>query len=274
MGVVNLILNTVGDVVMMPFRLATPWPGVVAFSVFVAVLAMVAYKYTSDQTALRNARNRMVARVLEIRLYQDDIMGIFGITLRILAASFVYIKQSFRPLVVMFVPVCLILIQMAAWFEHRPLEPGDSVLLTVTCDDAVDVLSADMSATVGDGLVLETEAFRAPHESVVAWRVGATAPADSWIDVSLGDVVLRKNVQVAHGMRKVSPRRVRAQLWDAVLYPVEPFIAGGSPMRCIRLGYPERELHVGRFRVDWVVAFFVLTLVFGLALKPVLKVEI
>ena len=274
MGVFNLILNTAGDLVMMPFRVASPWPGVVAFSVLVAILAMVAYKYTSNQVALRDARNRMVARVLEIRLYQDDIMGIFGIMLRVMVSSLFYMKESLRPLAVMIVPVLLIMIQMAAWFECRPLEPGDSALLSVTCDEAVDILKANVSATAGEGLVLETEALRAPHQSVVEWRVGARTRGDSWIDVSLGDAVLRKEIRVGSKIQKVSPKRVRTPLWEALLYPVEPLIDKKSPMRSVSLTYPKRDLYVGRFRVDWVLAFFVLTLAFGIMLKPVMRVEL
>jgi hypothetical protein len=274
MGVVNFILNAAGDLVMMPLRVETAWPGIIAFSILVAILAMVTYKYTSNQVALRDARNRLLARVLEIRLYQDDILGIFGIILRILASSFFYIKESLRPLLVMIVPVSLILIQMAAWFEYRPLEPGNSAILSVKCDEAIDVLSVDMSATAGDGLVLETDALRAPKESVVSWRIGAKTLGDSWVDVSLGDVVLRKQIRVANGLQKVSPKRVRAQLWDSLLYPVEPFIGETSPMQSISLSYPKRQLYAGHLRVDWVVAFFVLTLAFGLLLKPILRVEL
>jgi len=175
---------------------------------------------------------------------------------------------------VMIVPVSLILIQMAAWFEYQPLEPGDSAILTVKCDEAIDVLSVDMTATAGDGLVMETEALRSPEESVVTWRIGARTLGDSWVDISLGDTVLRKQIRIANNLQKVSPRRVRAALWDSLLYPVEPFISETSPMRSISVSYLKRQLYARQLRIDWVVAFFVLTLAFGLLLKPIMRVEL
>ena len=274
MGAVNFILNASGDLLMMPVRINTAWPGIISFSILVAILAMVTYKYTSNQLALRDARNRLLARVLEIRLYQDDILGVFGIILRILASSLSYIKESLRPLLVMIVPVSLILMQMAAWFEYQPLEPGDSAILTVSCDKTIDVLSVDLTATAGDGLVLETDALRSPEESVVTWRIGARTLGDSWVDVSLGDVVLRKQIRISNNLQKVSPKRVRSRLWDSLLYPVEPFIGKTSPIRSISVSYPKRMLYAGQVRVDWGLAFLVLTLAFGLLLKPIMRVEL
>ena len=274
MGIFNFFLNTLGDLVMAPFQVETAWPGLVVFSVLVAVLAMLTYKYFSNQVALRDRRNRLLARVLEIRLYQDDIAGIFGMSLRIMMAAFSYIKESLRPLLIMLVPISLILIQMETWFEYRPLKSGDLTILSVAFDDTIDSLGSNISVTTSEGLALETEGLRSPNGSMVSWRLRSKISEKAWIDITVGDSVFRKKVNVAHGMQKISPKSVRAQLWNSIRYPAEPLMDKNSPIQSISLSYPKREFYVGRFSVNWIVAFFILTLTCGLIIKPVLKVEL
>ena len=84
---------------------------------------------------------------------------------------------------------------------------------------------------------------------------------------------MSKEAVVADGMRPVSPRRVGfARFGSALLYPREPPLHRGSLHR-IDLAYPQRDLFLGPWRLHWLVAFFVLTMAFALALRGRMKVE-
>jgi hypothetical protein len=90
----------------------------------------------------------------------------------------------------------------------------------------------------------------------------------------VGDAAETKSVRVVDGVVRRSPIRVGGNLLDQLLYPAEPPLPGDSAIRSISLSYPEHDVDVLGWRVNWMIVFFVLTLVFAFALRGPLGVTI
>ena len=72
----------------------------------------------------------------------------------------------------------------------------------------------------------------------------------------------------------VSTERNSGGFWSALAWSREPPLPADSSLQQLAVTYPVRELRVFGWNVNWLLAFFVLTMVFGFALKKPLGVEL
>ena len=61
---------------------------------------------------------------------------------------------------------------------------------------------------------------------------------------------------------------------DVFLNPVEAPLPAGAPVESIAIDYPDGDVSLLGWRMHWLVAFFILTLVFALALQRPLGVRL
>ena len=120
---INRIFNAACDGLMAPFLSLNPWVGLSVFSLIITVVALLAFKFCSNQRDIARARGKMLARLLELRLYKDNVFGIFSTLARVLVGILVYMKAYLIPVAILIIPVSLILIQLSCWFDGRPFRP-------------------------------------------------------------------------------------------------------------------------------------------------------
>ena len=275
MGIVNLVFGTVVDVILLPFRGASPWFGMAAVSLLTALLMLEVYKLTSNQAAIHRAKDRIKAHLLELRLFKDNMRVTLRAQAAILKANLSYLAANLKPLLVMIVPLVLILAQLSLWFDRAPLEPGEETLVKVGLEEKADPVSLPMELETSPGLEITSPAVRIPDEHEVAWRLKAIAAGPGRLTLRVGGLTLVKSVAVGGtSLTKVSSLASRGSLWKQALYPGERALPAGTPVRSIEILYPAKRLSVFGLRVHWLVAYLILSIAFGLAFKGVLKVEI
>ena len=274
MGVLNSVFGAIFDVVFAPFRTLGPWPGMIFISLATGIVMLLIFKKTSNQEAIKRAKNRIKAHLLEIRLYKSDTAAAFRAQGAMLGANFRYMGHAVRPMLVMFIPVLLILAQLNLRYGAASLRPGEQALVKVMLAEGVGAETTAASLRAPDGLVVETPPLRIGEEGEVDWRIRAEAPGLHRLTLDIGGATVEKLVSVGQEMpARVSPLRAR-KFMDLFLYPGEKPLPKNSPVVKIEIGFPAQRLPLFGGTVNWLVAFFVLSLVFGFALKGVFKVEI
>src|SRR5678815_5612913 len=139
---VNAVVTTAVDAWLWAFQRFPPFVQLCALALPVTILALLAYRFASNQPAIRAVKNQLQAHMLELRLFQDD----FGVTMRaqaqILKNSVLYAAHALVPMAVVFVPIALILIQVEARYAWRPIAPGESAIVEATLHSASLVSTA------------------------------------------------------------------------------------------------------------------------------------
>ena len=79
---------------------------------------------------------------------------------------------------------------------------------------------------------------------------------------------------IKNSLVRISTIRVKKNLWQELLYPGEKSLPAESVINRIELVYPEQRLNFLGIGIHWLVAYFLLSIIFGLALKRPFKVEI
>ncbi len=252
---------------------ASPAVVLLVHSLVIALLAVAVYALVSNQRGIRAARNRMLARLLEIRLFRDDPVSVLGSFRRVLAATGIYIAASLKPLLVLVPVVVLWIGQLAGWFEWRPLAKGESVVVSMKLRDGVSPLAQPALLEVPPGFVVETPAFRSVHTNEVAWRVKAIEAGNGVMQCSAGAAVVGKEIVAGGSLERVSPKRVGDRFWDRVLYPGEESLSAAVPVAEVRVDFPRRSLRFFGHEINWVFAIFLASIAFALVVKRPFGVE-
>ena len=269
----NRGLTPLFDLLCWPFRTLPPIWAMLVISGLSGVAMVWIFGKTSDQDRIRRLREQIRGNLIGVRLFQRDVGVILRLQRRIFGDTFRYMRLALVPMVVLLVPVLLIMTQLNLRFAVAPLAPGEAAVVKAFVRDA-ELLEEPARLETGSGVSVETPAVRMPAAGEVAWRVRATAPGEHRIVVHVGSATVETHLVAGDGWAAVPSRRTGRGVFDTLLYPGEPPIAGDHAIEAVEIGYAALDLRALGWGVHWLAAFFVLSLVFGYALKGALGVEL
>ncbi len=277
MWVIASVFNAIFSVILAPFR-SLPGLGLLVISVATGVVMLLIFGKTSNQAAIRRVKSRMKAHIAEIWLFRDDLVQMLLATGRVLAYTGGYLAHSLRPLIFIFIPVLIIMAMLAVRFEHRPLRPDESAIFAVWVDDASWTRGDAVTLRAPEGIRIVSPPLRIPARREINWKIAALTPGDHRLTVSTPRGEAEKRILVSatgSGLSAIAPSRGRAFSGRFLEFPAEPPLAASVGIRGIEVvGWPLREMHLLGLKVHWLVAFFVLSLAAGFAVKGAFRVEV
>ena len=248
------------------------WLSATLIAVATGILMLAMFKYTSNQNAIRRARNRIKANLLAVSLFQEDLRVGFRCQLAILRGAASLLALSLVPMLVMFVPMCLLLGQLALWYQARPLAVGEEAVVTVqladfgNSDPEVELVS-DPAVAVSAGPV------RIPAKHMVCWNIRAVEPGCHEVTFAVNGSSVTKQIAIGDGFLPTSLKRPNWNLAEVLLHPREPPFPRNSPVQSIEVDFPER-LSVTSGSRWWLIYWFVVSLIAAFVARPLLKVNL
>lgn len=237
----NQITSAVFDVLLAPLghRLAAfdllLWP------VLAGIVALLVYKRVSNQAGITRAKNGIAVHLLEVLLYKDDLVSVLVSTARVLAQNALYVGHNILPMIVMFGPMTIILVQLVANYGYSPLQRGDIEILSVKLDrEITQTATREVKLELPPGLVLDAPPVRTANE--VVWRVKMGEEGEHVAKITVDGETFDKTVVVGGEPRKIPV--LRTKTWEAILYPGEPAMPADAPIEELRMVFPSRALPV------------------------------
>lgn len=258
------------DAVLQPLVQLPPFWLLSAAALLLAVPMLLAFGRLSNQARLRVTKNRIKAHLLELWLFRDDVRTVLAAQARLLGLNARYIALTLPAMVVIAPPLVLLLGALAPWYESRPLRPGEATILSVHASDPA-LLAAEPRLVAGDGVAVETPPLRIPAGNEIDWRIRAVKPGEHTVWIEVGDQRLPKQVVAAAGPARITAARSTSALWQALTGPGEPPLPPG-PVERVEVRYPAMAVTV--WGLPWWLFFFVAMMVFVLALRRPLRVEL
>jgi hypothetical protein len=245
---------------------------VILISLVVGLLMVVVFRYTSDQKAIRLAKDRLAAHLLAVKLFQDQIGVVLRSYGRIVLATGQYLRLAFKPVLVVIVPMTFLIAQLDRCLGFTPIQPGSAFLVKAHVVNA-DRLN-DVVLHVPEGLTTTAAAVHVPSANEVVWRVVASGNGNYQITMEAPGQTISKSVVVGSGLSRVSPVRLRGKVWERILFSGEPAILGNGPVDAIEIQYAARFITFAGIEWNWIWLFFVLSLAAGFGFKHILGIEI
>jgi hypothetical protein len=296
--------DAVGRWLLAPIAWAPEWLSATAVAAFTGLLMLVVYKYTSNQRAIKRVRDDISANLLTLKLFKDNTSAVLKAQRRLLVGAGWMLLLALVPMAVLLVPVTLLLGQLSLWYDGRPLPvPQEAVVITMRLDGGVDdpyparslQPSKDVEATVRPVRV------RKEGRRELWWNVQAEEAGNHRLVFVVGGQQVEKELAVGDGAKRVSTMRPGWNWWDALTHPSETPFGPDSAVQSIKVEpkveYPQRDAPTaagGSWATcwyswamtgagwigywiglpAWMIYWFVVSLVVGLCLSRVLKVNV
>jgi hypothetical protein len=254
------------------FHLDLPALLVVLLSIVIGFLMVVVFRYTSDQKAIRIAKDQLKAHLLAVRLFQDQLPVVLSSYGHILRGTAHYLGLAFRPLLFVAFPLTLLIVQLDRYLGVTPLPTGRPFLIKVRAIDSEVLSTIDLE--LPPALQRTAPAVHIPTENAIVWRLLATEPGNYDVNIGPPDKTFSKRVSVSTKLERISPIRLRGHFWERVFLSAESPLPAESPIQSIEVGYPSRSISFFGFEWNWIWLFFVLSLIAGFLFKSILGIEI
>jgi hypothetical protein len=245
---------------------------VLAISVVVGLLMVIVFRYTSDQKAIRRAKDQLQAHLLAVRLFQDQLPVVMRAYARILRGTGSYLRLAFTPFLIAILPVTFLIMQSDRYLGRMPLRPAQAFLVEARVEDPTAFNEVELQLPTD--LARSAPAVHVPRDKKVVWRVVAQHDGRYDINIAVAGQTVSKQVVVSPGLVRISPIRLRGSFWERMFTSAEPALAENSPIQSIAVIYPPRHVRFASLEWNWMVLFFVVSLIAGFIFKTVLGIQV
>ena len=245
---------------------------VLAVSIIIGFLMVIVFRYTSDQKAIGRAKDRLKAHLLAVRLFQDQLPVVMRAYGKILRGTGSYLQLAFTPFLIAILPITFLIVQLDRYFGWLPLQPAQSFLVEARVNDPAALNGAALQ--LPPALSTSAPAVHIPKDNEVVWRVVAERDGQYEIKIAAAGQTVSKQVVVSPGLARVSPVRLKDNFWERMLTSGESALAENSPVQSITISYPPRVISFAWMEWNWIVLFFVVSLIAGFIFKSALGIQV
>jgi hypothetical protein len=238
-------------------------------SALAGIAMLWVFRKTSDQARMRAVKRRVQAYLLELRIFGDEPSVMWRSQKALFAANARYIGLMMRPALFLGLPMALLLIHLEAFYGRAPLPVGREAIVTMAVRDP---LASTPVLLPAPGIAIETPPVRVVDRGEVSWRIRPTAEFSGRLRFVVDGRTIEKRIEAGAGPRYAPGRRTGSVL-ESVWRPDEPHISSAG-VEWIDVRYPEAEVSLFGLRLNWLVWFFVISMLAALALRKRFRVAL
>ena len=277
-----IFLNRFFDVLWSPFSRTPNYLAFILISAMSAFIFLVIFQKLSNQGMIRRYKNRMIAHILEIRLYKDQPIRTVKSILNILWCNMAYLRYTLVPMAVVFLPLFVMSVQVNNRYGYSPLNLDEPFIISVDLDTDlvhdIDNIQDKIRCETSQGILVETPPMRIESEAKVLWRGRLVSSGENqhFLRIALDgtDDMVEKKIVTSRANRPFSPERRKWQLGSIFVSNAENFITETSLFETVSVNYKRAAYPFLAWNIDPIVLYFILTLLFGFAFRCVIKVDI
>jgi hypothetical protein len=254
------VITRVVDALVSPFG-SHRTAGLIALSMLTGAALTLLYRALADETRIRRTRELFKARVIEMRLYPDDLLLIVRALGGALAAQGAYLRAAAKPILIVALVAVPLFIQMESRYAREPLAPGASTVVTARLKPGLDVLKVPGQLTFDaeNAGGVDGRFVRAPATREMAWRVRAL-PGRQPLQLSIFGQNYRFEMTAQHDNRAIGHERRARSIMGSLTDIGLPRIGNDSPIESLTIAYPHASYDLFGKRMSWLAVFALGTL--------------
>ncbi len=258
----NMLFNAFGRFCLAPVAALPGWLSLSLISAITGLFFLIVFKYTSNQKAIARVKDDMKAQMLAIKLFKDSISVTFKAQGQLFKGALLLLVHAFVPMLVMIIPMSLFLVQLALWYQSRPLLPQEYAVVTVE-------LNGNSDESWPKVIMEDNPAFKVTLGPVnifskrqVCWEIKALQNGYSRITVKADQQQIEKSLAIGDGLMRISSLRPGLEWADVLMNPAEGPFHPDSIVRAVSIRYPDSQGMVsGSSR--WLTYFFIASIAFA-----------
>lgn len=260
----NGALNSTGVFAAGSWATASVWAALLVASFAASWIPVAVFWLTGRPESIRRARNSLLARTLELLLFRHDGRTLLTACTRIARANALYLLQFAWPFLVSAIPILLLIVEGAAWFQHRPYRSGESAVVEIRLDPDHPVLETPAEFTTATGVADVVGPVRIPSRNELCYRLRFTGTEDATLILRIGTTEYRQTVAVGERLQRLSPMIVQPGLPGQFLEPLARLLPAGGPVTRWVTHYPQRTVFLGTWEVNAALVGLLMMVLFSL----------
>jgi len=253
MNALNGLFTKLFDLLLAPLELMGNEMSLLIVSGIFGVVALVVFKHISSQKGIKNAKNKIKAHMIAIRLYQDDLVIVGQSICKVLLRNLQYVSLNFGPFLPLAPLFVVVVAQTVVRYGFDPLPvvsveeaqgtmSGRGTMLSVAFAADQRGEATKLSIEWPAGLTPTTPLVRNGSDGVAFQEFVATAPGEYDVLLRVGDgEPYTKHVVAGQPVRWLQPERV-GDAMSAFLWPVEEMSPSAGAIEHVKFAYPESDL--------------------------------
>jgi hypothetical protein len=263
MNLINQIIDGALKAFYAAFSWAPPALGLTVLSAAVGIGMLWVFRKTSNQQAMKLVKRRVYASLLELRVFADEPAITWRAQKSLFAANLRYMGLALAPALWMFVPVGLLLVHLESFYGRAPLPVAGQAIVTMGMAPGWNPQGPAPELAAPPEVEVEGPPVRVVDAGEVSWRIRSKSEGSGALRFTVDGSQVTKTIETGARPRFVPGKSVRSL--QAVIHPAETIAA--APVEWIDIRYPEASLQVFGFQVNWLVWFFVISMLAALSLK-------
>jgi hypothetical protein len=227
---------------------------------------------TTSQKRIKQARDRTMAAIYEVRLYLDSPRRVTAAMGRLLGWSFAHLALMLPAFFIMAGPLTLLGMHMDLRYGVAPVQKDRPVVVRIDLDPGHDGDEISVEPATR-GVEVTSPPLYVEDEHRVYVRIEVTRPSDQEITVRAGNEETSKKITAAPDARSVSPQR-SAGLGALWAFGLERPLRAGVGVERITIDHPQRQQRWLGLAIPWWLYWLGVVMITALALRRVMGVEI
>ncbi len=268
------VISQIVDVLVLPFGRTHHTLQLVWLSLLTGFGMAYVFKLTSSQKTIKRIKDRIKARILEMRLYQDDPALIFSGLSGALKGNLAYLGTIFVPFLIIIAPVAIVFMQLDQRYSRGNLTPGSTVLLSVELKEGFDPFETGVELNVKEGVTIQGKPVRDAATRSTDWQIQVDSLGTHDLTLYAKGTSYVFPLVAETSYRMIGNERSASGVVEPLVHPGLPPFPIESPLQRVRVEYPPARHWLVGFDVHWIVIFLVYSLIAAAALKFLIGIEI
>ena len=132
----------------------------------------------------------------------------------------------------------------------------------------------DVTLDLPPEITMTAPPVHVPAANEIVWRLAGSKEGKYEVKVAAAGESAAKAVCVGSDLPRISTVRLRGQFWRRMFSSAEPALPENSPIESIAINYPDRNIDVAGYGMNWIWLFFILSMVAGFIFKELLGIKI
>lgn len=247
----------------------SPWARMILASLVVAVVAVLAFKWCYRVELAATRRNRMVARLIEMFLYQDSLRASVRAAGRLSKALGFYLFSLLLPILAAMVPVMLFLLIVEPLLAYSSLPVGNQFLVETRAEKG----NADSLNWMEDGGIrLTAPPFKLPGGKRTIWRF--EGKESGRFSLSFGGEAEKSSIEVVVGSRTDLPVPRWSRSAILTLLPGLGKIPETGPLLSATVAYPEQSYSLVGLSCGWMTALSLVSFILAIPVAVMFRLRL
>ncbi|MBU0459733.1 MAG: TMCO1/EMC3 family protein [Nanoarchaeota archaeon] len=266
-------LDPILNPVLLPLVQWNPFFAIVIISLLISLMIVFIYKWVTNQDEMKKLKEEQKEYQKKLKSLKNDPQEMMKVQKEAMKKNMAYMKHSFKPTLITFIPIILIFGWMNGHLAFESLNPGDTFSVTALFNEEVTgeaemILDEGLIFSINENIGTVSEAKQVINGDKTWYLKGEAG--EHFITVKVGEVEQTKKVLITNELEyeeqiSVFDRSAVKQIKVNYekLKPVNEWLSSGDK---------EANFSLFGWEPGWLGWYIIFSLVFSMGLRKLLKI--